>query len=112
DPLKVLDQVKRLEKQAGRRDGERWGPRPLDIDLLWFGDLCHAGDQGSRELPHSPQRELILPHPRMRCRRFVLAPLNDLAPHLELPPDGAIVSDLLTALGTDQEIEKMHWSHR
>jgi len=55
----------------GRR--ERFGPRPLDLDLLLFGD----------ELRDSP--ELILPHPRMRRRAFVLVPLRDVAPALVFP---------------------------
>lgn len=93
--LLVLTQ--RLETAAGRVPGERDGPRPLDLDLLFFGDL---------ELS-TP--ELTLPHPRLRRRRFVLAPLADLDPGLRLPPDGARVADLLAALGEEQRVERVVW---
>ncbi len=106
-PRSVLDRVKALEEQAGRAPGERYGPRPLDVDLLLFGDLvCSEPDDGSRH----GRRDLTLPHPRMRQRRFVLAPLHDLAPGLRLPPDNAMVNDLLAALGSDQVVETIDWS--
>ena len=107
DPQDVLNQAKALEHQAGRQQNERFGPRPLDVDLLLFGDLVcsypNAAGGGER-------RDLILPHPRMRQRRFVLAPLSDLAPDLRLPPDDARVDDLLAALGSDQGVETISWS--
>lgn len=99
-PATVLERIKALERRAGRRPGARFGPRPLDVDLLLFGDLVQGADGG----------DLILPHPRMRLRRFVLAPLNDLAPDLALPPDGAAVGKLLAALGDGQRVEKIAWS--
>lgn len=98
-PAKVLERIKALERRAGRRSGARFGPRPLDVDLLLFGDLEQGADGA----------DLILPHPRMRLRRFVLAPLNDLAPDLALPPDGAAVGELLAALGGGQRVEKIAW---
>lgn len=106
DPWDVLDRVKALEELAGRREGQRWGPRPLDVDLLWFGDRVAS------EPARATRRGLTLPHPRLRQRRFVLAPLNDLAPHLQLPPDGAVVGDLLAALGSEQAVERLDWSRR
>ncbi len=107
DPRAVLDQAKALEKQAGRAPGERFGPRPLDVDLLLFGDLvCSQPDDGSR----GERRDLTLPHPRMRQRRFVLAPLHDLAPGLRIPPDQATVKNLLADLGSDQVVETIDWS--
>ena len=107
EPREVLRHAKKLEKKAGRRPGDRDGPRPLDIDLLLFGDLVHSElDDGSR----GERRDLTLPHPRMRQRRFVLAPLNDLAPSLRLPPDNATVRDLLAALGSEQAVEAIDWS--
>lgn len=86
-PEALLAFAKRLELVAGRRPGERWGPRRLDLDLLLWG---------------SEQRsdvELTLPHPALRQRRFVLAPLVELAPDLVLPPDGVTAADALAALG-------------
>lgn len=60
----------RLEAAAGRVRTERWGPRTLDVDVLWVD-----GEEVD-------EPDLQVPHPRMRERRFVLAPLRDLAPDL------------------------------
>jgi len=69
----LLGMCHRLESAAGRVRGERWGPRPLDIDILWIdGETVDEPD-------------LQVPHPRMWDRRFVLVPLADVAP--ELLPD-------------------------
>jgi 2-amino-4-hydroxy-6-hydroxymethyldihydropteridine diphosphokinase len=91
-PEAILALAKRLELAAGRRAGPRFGPRPLDVDLLLWGDL----------VTHRP--ELTLPHPRLRDRRFVLEPLAALAPDLPLPPDGRRVRDLLETV-LDQRVE-------
>jgi 2-amino-4-hydroxy-6-hydroxymethyldihydropteridine diphosphokinase len=73
-PRQLLGMCHRLESAAGRVRGERWGPRPLDIDILWID-----GEQIDEE-------DLQVPHPRMWERRFVLVPLADVAP--ELLPEG------------------------
>lgn len=75
DPETLLDELQRLENEAGRlRDPERrWGPRVLDLDLLWYG---------GQTIDHP---RLTVPHPRMHERAFVLQPLSDLEPRLELP---------------------------
>ena len=109
DPLEILSQIKSLERLAGRRGGERDGPRPLDIDLLLFGDLVRVTTQRPPESTVAQPGDLTLPHPRMRDRRFVLAPLADLTPELRLPPDGAMVRDLLAALGDRQRVERIAW---
>ncbi len=105
DPREVLSQVKALERRTGRCDVQSDAPRTLDVDLLLFGDLV----RDRRENPPAPGLELILPHPRMRGRRFVLAPLHDLAPDLRLPPDGARVKELLAELGSEQDVQKIGW---
>ncbi|HET9211819.1 MAG TPA: 2-amino-4-hydroxy-6-hydroxymethyldihydropteridine diphosphokinase [Thermoanaerobaculia bacterium] len=97
-PEGVLALGKALEREAGRRPGERFGPRPLDIDILLYGGLVLEGP------------ELTLPHPRMRERRFVLAPLAEIAPDLAVPPDGARVADLLARLGEGERVERVEWS--
>ena len=74
DPFGLLDACRRVECAAGRRRGERWGPRTLDADLLLVGDL------------RVDAPDLTVPHPRMWERRFVVAPLADLAPDL-VPAD-------------------------
>ena len=93
----LLAQTKALELAAGRRRGPRDGPRPLDIDLLVFGDL------------RANRPELILPHPRLHERRFVLLPLADLVPDLPLPPNGITAPELLDRLGSSQEVERIGW---
>ena len=86
---------KALERAAGRSPGPRHGPRPLDVDLLlWDGVVTHGS-------------ELRLPHPRLRERRFVLAPLSDLEPHLAIPPDGRTVNELLAALPARPSVERL-----
>jgi 2-amino-4-hydroxy-6-hydroxymethyldihydropteridine diphosphokinase len=70
DARGLLAECARLEAAAARVREERWGPRTLDVDVLWVdGDVVDEPD-------------LQVPHPRMRERRFVLAPMADLAPDL------------------------------
>ena len=69
----LLELGQALEAAAGRRRDVRWGPRPLDVDVLLVGDRVLETD------------DLVVPHPRMWERRFVLAPLAELAPEL-VPP--------------------------
>lgn len=73
-PYQLLGICHRLESAAGRVRAERWGPRPLDVDVLWIEGVT------------LDEPDLVVPHPRMWERRFVLAPLADLAP--ELVPEG------------------------
>ena len=73
DAWGLLEVCRRLEEAAGRVREVRWGPRTLDVDVLWVDG----------EIVDDP--ELQVPHPRMWERRFVLAPLADLAPDL-VPP--------------------------
>lgn len=94
----LLAVSKRLELEAGRRPGVRFGPRPLDIDLLLFGNR------------RSRAPELEIPHPSLRIRRFVLAPLHDLLPRLPLPPDGARVFEVLEGLQADDRVERVPWT--
>jgi 2-amino-4-hydroxy-6-hydroxymethyldihydropteridine diphosphokinase len=70
DPHALLALAQRLERDARRVRGERFGPRTLDVDVLLYGEL-------SLDDP-----DLTVPHPRMWERGFVLAPLRDVAPHL------------------------------
>ena len=72
-PLALLKALQALEAQFGRQRLEPWGPRSLDLDLLWCGDLCCTSS------------ELDLPHPRLLERSFVLAPLTAIDPNL-IPP--------------------------
>jgi 2-amino-4-hydroxy-6-hydroxymethyldihydropteridine diphosphokinase len=69
-PRELLELCQRLETAAARVRQERWGPRTLDADVLWVEGASAA------------EPDLVVPHPRMWERRFVLAPLRDLAPDL------------------------------
>jgi 2-amino-4-hydroxy-6-hydroxymethyldihydropteridine diphosphokinase len=98
-PEALLAIAKALELAAGRRPGPRLGPRPLDIDLLLYGDR------------RSPAPELTLPHPRLAERRFVLAPLAEIAPDLPIPGLGASPAELLRRLpASAPPVERLAWS--
>jgi 2-amino-4-hydroxy-6-hydroxymethyldihydropteridine diphosphokinase len=77
-PLALMEALLMIERAAGRSRRERWGPRVLDLDLLLYDRLQYSSDA------------LQLPHPRMHERPFVLLPLAELAPELELPGRGSL----------------------
>jgi len=78
-PHDLLDVLLATERDFGRvRDGERWGPRTLDLDLLAYGDRTIDDER------------LTVPHPRIAERAFVLLPLADIAPTLTLPGIGRV----------------------
>jgi len=74
DPMALLRDTQSIENAMGRQRGDRrWGPRVIDIDLLLYGDLEYQSDA------------LVLPHPRMHERAFVLVPLSELDQSLMIP---------------------------
>ncbi|MFQ5578642.1 MAG: 2-amino-4-hydroxy-6-hydroxymethyldihydropteridine diphosphokinase, partial [Anaerolineae bacterium] len=89
-PLPLLKHIKSLETMLGRQPGLRWGPRLIDIDILFYNTLI---------IQH---RQLTLPHPRLPERAFVLAPLADIAPDLTHPQTGLSVAQMLQAIGLDE----------
>jgi 2-amino-4-hydroxy-6-hydroxymethyldihydropteridine diphosphokinase len=82
EPRSLLRCLKELEQQGGRTTTRRWGERVIDLDILLYGD------------ERIDEPELIIPHPRMHERQFVLHPLLELAPDLVIPGDGRTVRDL------------------
>lgn len=78
DPPTLLAALHGIERAHGRMRGVRWGPRTLDLDILVYGDLVQD------------DARLTLPHPRMHERAFVLYPLRDVAPGLEVPGRGRL----------------------
>jgi 2-amino-4-hydroxy-6-hydroxymethyldihydropteridine diphosphokinase len=84
-PQELLAECLRIEADLGRVRRERWGPRTIDIDLLLYGDL------------RIDDESLMVPHPRIRERSFVLTPLAEIASGLKL--DGKTIGELAAALG-------------
>jgi len=89
DPYELLAVCRRLESAAERVREEHWGPRTLDVDVLWIDGVA------------LDDPELTVPHPRMRQRRFVLAPLSEIAPDL------VDAEDLRLSAGTVERIGRL-----
>lgn len=87
-PLALLDQLQALEQAHRRVRLEHWGPRTLDLDILLYGDQQIASER------------LTVPHPFMTQRSFVLYPLADISPALQLP-DGRPLAELLRQCPAD-----------
>lgn len=85
DPHALLDRLQTLESAAGRVRIERFGPRTLDLDILWWDDRTIS------------EPDLDVPHPRLHERRFALQPLVEIAPHA-VAADGRCYAAILGAL--------------
>jgi 2-amino-4-hydroxy-6-hydroxymethyldihydropteridine diphosphokinase len=85
-PGELFDVLKGIEREMGRTDGLRWGPRIIDLDLLLYGQEVIAGEG------------LIIPHPEMHRRRFVLEPFCELASYVIHPAFGVSIRGLLDRL--------------
>ena len=92
-PGTLLRVLKHLERRAGRLTTRTWSQRPLDIDILDYGGRRMGWPVRRRE-----RGRLILPHPEMHARAFVLVPLRDVAPHWRHPVLGLQVNQLLAQL--------------
>jgi 2-amino-4-hydroxy-6-hydroxymethyldihydropteridine diphosphokinase len=98
EPLQLLEACKAVEREVGRvPGGQHHGPRVIDVDVLLLGDLEFRSER------------LTLPHPEVLSRRFVLMPLLELDPELEIP--GADrrrrLADALEALGPGQDVKRV-----
>jgi len=82
-PTSLLAVLKRIEREVGRQEGPRYGPREVDLDLIAYGNLQYT-------YTNTRQTILQLPHPKTGERRFVLQPLFDIDPTLNLVGIGAI----------------------
>ena len=93
-PLSLLHTLKNIETTVGRQHRIRWGPREIDLDILIYGDLCLQTEK------------LVVPHPEMHLRRFVLAPLAEIAPDVVHPVFQEAVQTLLERLEDDKSVLK------
>lgn len=93
-PETLLDAILKIEKDLGRERREKWGPRIIDLDLLAYEDrVIHSNS-------------LILPHPEMTKRRFVLLPLSEFAGDYLHPVKNKTIADLLKELPEYPEVRK------
>ena len=97
-PFELLDHLKAIEKEIGRKKTKRWGPRVIDLDIIFYGDLVISTDS------------LVIPHPRAHERRFVLEPLLEIEPSAWHPAENMAVRDICSELGNSQGISKIDGS--
>jgi len=94
DPWQLLDRLMKVESETGRNKSEpRWSARNLDLDILLFGTMIITGER------------LTIPHPGILQRRFMLVPLNDLTPELEIPGTNLTVQQALERCGDVCRVE-------
>jgi len=91
----VLKQILNIEHDMGRARIQKFGPRIIDIDILFF----------NRDIIHEPG--LNVPHPQLHLRRFTLKPLNDIAPQFRHPELGKTISDLLSTCPDPLTVKKL-----
>lgn len=98
-PHQLLAACKNIERELGRVvGGPRHGPRVIDVDLLLIDDIVLSDDR------------LTIPHPELANRRFVLVPLQEVAPELTLA-DGRTLGEAMAALGEGQRVERVASLH-
>ena len=85
-PYELLAELNRIEKEAGRERIIHWGPRTLDLDIIFYDDLISQED------------DLCIPHVEMHKRSFVLEPLEEIAPYKRHPGNGKTVRQMLEEL--------------
>jgi len=91
-PGELLEFLLSVENKMGRVRGEKWGPRTIDLDILFYGDQILE------------DADLHIPHPRLQERRFVLVPLQDVAPDLVHPVLGKSISRILAELDAEERV--------
>ena len=93
-PLSLLHTLKEIETVIGRQHRIRWGPREIDLDILIYGNLCVQTEK------------LVIPHPEMHLRDFVLVPLVEIAPDLVHPVFQESIQTLLERLEDGKSVTR------
>lgn len=93
-PQTLLYTLKDVEVTVGRQHRTRWGPREIDMDILIYEDVCLQSS------------DLIIPHPEMHLRGFVLVPLTEIAPNVVHPVFNETIQTLLERLEDDKSVVK------
>jgi len=95
DPNKLISDTQLIEEKMGRIRKEKWGPRIIDIDILFYGDIVISNEK------------ITIPHPEIPNRRFTLLPLSEVAPDFIHPVLKRSVFQLLKACADDLLVEKL-----
>lgn len=93
-PVELIKTIQSIEKNMGRKREEKWGPRIIDIDILFYEDKIINTE------------DLIIPHPGIPVRRFTLEPLNELAPDFIHPILGKTIAHILSECEDSLAVEK------
>ena len=93
-PHKLLKKLNSIEEKLGRVRHEKWGPRTIDLDIIFYNDLIIN------------ESDLIIPHPRAHLRRFVLEPICEIAPEFIHPGPDSSVLELLKLLEDNKKVIK------
>jgi 2-amino-4-hydroxy-6-hydroxymethyldihydropteridine diphosphokinase len=94
-PHELLTRLNQAENKLGRVREEKWGPRTIDLDIIFYNDLVMRDNN------------LIIPHPRAHLRRFVLEPICEIAPGFIHPELGVSVIELLKKLEDNKQVIKL-----
>ncbi|MEY3631404.1 MAG: 2-amino-4-hydroxy-6-hydroxymethyldihydropteridine diphosphokinase [Bacteroidota bacterium] len=93
-PQACLGELLAIEREFGRERKERWGPRTLDLDILFYGDMIIA------------ESDLSIPHPRIAERKFILAPLAEIAPSFTYPASNKTMLALLEECEDSSQVNR------
>jgi len=94
-PFELLQSVEQIENKLGKKIKRRWGPRSIDIDILYYGNEIIESE------------ELTVPHPLINERRFVLVPMSEIAEEFVCPKTNLKVSDILKNCKNEESVIKI-----